>query len=133
MPAYPHMMAEDTEIWSKYLAAPVITIKEVWYDVHVGGQVKGIDPSDVMGNKIAAGITRKRIDVVAEVAGGLWVIEIKPFGSMLALGQVLSYARLFAIEYRPVLVVQPVVVCASVDEDLLDEFGAQGVMVIATE
>ena len=33
MPHYPHMMAEDTEVWSKYLASPLVPIKEVWYDV----------------------------------------------------------------------------------------------------
>ena len=133
MPSYPHMMAEDTAVWSKYLADPITPIKEVWYDVHVGGQVKGIDPSDIMGNKIAAGITRKRIDVVARVGGGFWVIEIKPFGSMLALGQALSYTKLFIDEYRPVGQVWPVVVCERADDDLIDEFEDLGVALITTE
>ncbi|MBA7533039.1 hypothetical protein ES705_25274 [subsurface metagenome] len=130
MPHYPHMLAEDTLVWSKYLADPVHRITEVWYDVHVGKPVPGLDPSDKLGMRIASGITRKRIDVVARVGGGLWVVEIKPFASMLALGQVLSYTRLFVEEYRPDEEVRPVIVCSAVDADLLDEFEAMGVVVI---
>ncbi|MBA7479581.1 hypothetical protein ES707_15015 [subsurface metagenome] len=132
MPSYPHMLAEDTAVWSKYLADPVHRIKEVWYDVHVGKPVEGVKPDDELGMRIASGITRKRIDVVARVGGGLWVIEIKPFANMVALGQVLSYTRLFIEEYRPVEEVRGVVVCDSLDPDLVDEFEALDVIVIET-
>ncbi len=130
MPSYPHMLAEDTAVWSKYLADPVHPIKEVWYDVHVGLPVEGLAPDDALGARIARGITRKRIDVVARVGGGLWVIEIKPAASMLALGQVLGYTRLFIEEYRPVEEVRSVIVCDDVDPDLADEFEALGVVII---
>ncbi|MBA7532757.1 hypothetical protein ES705_24987 [subsurface metagenome] len=132
MPSYPHMLAEDTAVWSKYLAAPVHRIKEVWYDVHVGRPVSGVKPDDKLGMRIASGITRKRIDVVARVGGGLWVVEIKPFAGMMALGQILSYTRLFIEEYRPEEEVRSVVVCDSLDPDLVDEFEDMGVVVIET-
>lgn len=130
MPHYPHMLAEDTEVWSKYLAKPVAAIKEVWYDVHVGLPVGGLAVGDALGARIASGITRKRIDAVCRVDSVLWVVEIKPFASMLALGQVLSYTRLFIEEFRPTEDVASVIVCDAVDDDLLDEFEALEVMVI---
>lgn len=130
MPSYPHMMAEDTEVWSRYLKDPIAPIKEVWYDVHCGKAVTPVEEADLLSARIAAGISRKRIDVVAAVGGGYWVIEVKPFGSMLALGQVLAYSRLFTAEYAPPGEVWPVVVCYSVDPDLIDEFEAAGVAVI---
>lgn len=130
MTHYPHMLAEDTAVWSKYLADPVIAIREVWYDVHVGqGMLLPVGASD-LDKRIAAGVSRKRIDVVADVQGVLWVIEVKPAANMVALGQVLSYTRLFIEEYRPTQEVRAVVVCDRIDEDLLDEFEADGVMVI---
>ena len=92
--------------------------------------MKGLEPDDELGMRIASGITRKRIDVVARVGSGLWVVEIKPFASMLALGQVLGYTRLFVEEYRPEEEVRSVVVCDRIDEDLIDEFEADGVIVI---
>lgn len=130
MPSYPHMLAEDTAVWSKYLASPVLAIKEVWYDVHVGKPVPGLAPGDELGMRIASGITRKRIDAVCRVDSVLWVVEIKPYASMLALGQVLSYTRMFIDEFRPTGEVVSVIVCDGVDVDLLDEFEALGVIVI---
>ncbi|GAI84953.1 unnamed protein product [marine sediment metagenome] len=133
MPHYPHMMAEDIVVWSKYLQDPLVPIREVWYDVHVGGAVPVAGGPETMESRIAAGITRKRIDVVCAVGGGFWVVEIKPFASMLALGQVLSYTRLFKQEFAPVGEVWPVIVCDRVDDDLLAEFDAAGVAVIVND
>ncbi len=130
MPSYPHMMAMDVDVWSRYLADPVAPIKEVWYDVHVGGAVEVPGGPESLEGRIAAGITRKRIDVVAAVGGGYWVVEVKPFASMLALGQVVSYHRLFVLEYRPDGETSPVIVCENADPDLLDEFEAAGVLVV---
>ncbi len=130
MPTYPHMLAEDTEVWSKYLASPLAPIKELWYDVHVGAGIPlPADASD-MDKRIAAGISRKRIDVVAAVGGGFWVIEVKPRANMVALGQVITYSRLFVLDYRPQGEVWPVIVCDSADDDLVDQFDELGVAVI---
>ena len=133
MPHYPHMMAEDIAVWSKYLRDPLVPIKEVWYDVHVGRAVEIPGGGTQIDRRIAAGITRKRIDVIAAVGGGYWVVEVKPFASMLALGQVLSYTRLFKAEFAPVGEVWPVIVCDHVDDDLLDEFDAAGVGVVVND
>jgi len=130
MPAYPHMLAEDTAVWSKYLQSPLVPIKELWYDVHVGAGVRIPAEASDMDRRIAAGITRKRIDVVAHVGGGFWVIEVKPIANMTALGQVLTYWRLFVAEYRPMGEVWPVIVCDSADEDLVAQFDELGVAVI---
>lgn len=131
MPSYPHMMAMDIEVWSKYLADPVVLIKEVWYDVHVGKAVEVAGGPAELLPRIAAGLTRKRIDVIAAVGGGYWVVEVKPYAGMLALGQVVSYARLFVSEYRPDGETFPVIICENADPDLLDDFEAAGVLVIA--
>jgi len=133
MPTYPHMLSEDTEVWSKYLSAPIVPIKEVWYDVRVGKPVQLPAEASPMELRIAAGLTRKRIDVVAAVGGGFWVIEVKPVASMLALGQILSYRTLFVQEYAVDGEVWPVVVCDSIDEDLVDEFGMLGVALIVND
>jgi len=133
MPHYPHLLAEDIDVWSKYLVKPIAPILRVWYDVRVGKALEPVLRGDSLGRRIAAGITRKRIDVVAKVGGGYWVVEIKPYASMLALGQVVSYHRLFVEEYRPDGETWPVIVCNAVDEDLLSEFDAMGVAVIVND
>ena len=108
-------------------------IKEVWYDVRVGQAVPlPVGASDIE-RRIAAGLTRKRIDVVCLVEDGYWVVEVKPRASMLAVGQVLSYVRLFAAEYEVPGAVIPVIVCDDYDEDLLDEFDELGILVLKND
>ena len=127
MPHYPHMLAEDTAVWTKFLESKFVEIKEVWYDVRVGQPVLLAVGADDRDKRIAAGLTRKRIDVVAAVGGGLWVIEVKPYANMYAVGQVITYVRLFRQE------VIAVIVCDEFDEDLVDEFDELGVLVLKND
>jgi len=132
-PHYPHMLTEDNSVWTKFLTTDADRIKELWYDVRVGLPVfLEVGASD-REKRIAAGLTRKRIDVVCSVGGGYWVVEIKPYASMLAVGQVISYSRLFALEYAPGGQIIPVIVCDAYDEDLVDEFDELGVLVLQND
>lgn len=133
MPHYPHLMTEDTEVWTKFLESRVAKIMRVWYDVRVGGMVfLGPEASD-MDRRIAAGVTRKRIDVIALVEGVTWVVEIKPFANMYAVGQIITYVRLFSEEYEFEGTALPVIVCDSFDDDLREEFDELGILVLTND
>lgn len=132
MPRYPHMLFEDVEVWSRFLQAPHTTIYEVWYDVHVGQPIplpQGSTPELIA---VAAGVSRKRIDVICRVDGGFWIVEVKPYGNMVALGQALGYWRLVMQEFVLDGRVWPVVVCDSADPDLRAAFAEFGVRVFET-
>jgi len=131
-PHYPHMLSEDNAIWDKFLITDAYRIERLWYDVRVGQPVYLGPAASEMEKKIAAGVTRKRIDVICEVLADTWVVEVKPFGSMLAVGQVISYARLFALEYEALGRVIPVIVCGESDSDLIDQFDELGILVLTT-
>lgn len=127
---YPHMMPEDVAVWSKFLRQTAGGILECWYDLRVGQSVQiGLGASD-MAKRIASQLTRKRIDVVCRVREGYWVVEVKPHANMYAVGQVLSYVRLFAKEFEVSGEITPVLVCDSFDEDLIDEFDEFGILVL---
>lgn len=129
MAHYPHMLPKDRRIWTAFLEAGVVDIDEVWYDVHVGqGVLLPVGSSD-LDRRIRDGITRKRIDVVARIGNQYWVVEVKPRADMYALGQVLTYVRLFYVEFAMVDDVVPVIVCNEADQDLLDEFEEFGIKV----
>ena len=130
MPTYPHFLAADTDVWSRYLADPIVPIKEVWYDVHVGGAVTLQSNADEMDKRIAAGVTRKRIDVVAKIGAGFWVIEVKPVAGMAAIGQIIIYTRLFLQEFQVPGEVFPVIIADEVDQDVAPEIDSLGVVVI---
>lgn len=132
-PHYPHMLAEDNAVWTKFLQTDAQRLKEVWYDVKVGQPVFLPVGATDLERRIAAGVTRKRIDVVCSVDGGFWVVEVKPFASMLAIGQAISYVRLFSLEYQPAEPTIPVIVCDEKDEDLVDAFDELGVLVLVND
>ena len=120
--AYPHLLSEDTIVWTRWLEKNAHRITGVWYDVHVGQPIPlpaGVHPS--LGADAAA-ISRKRIDVVAKAGPELWVIELKPYGNFVALGQAQVYSRLFSVEYNAGLPCVPMVLCCEVDPDLIDDF-----------
>lgn len=91
-----------------------------------------VDRKDIE-SRIAAGLTRKRIDVIASVGDDFWVIEVKPRANMYAVGQVLVYTRLFAQEYVTTGQVISVIICNNSDEDLQDEFEDFGILVFTTD
>lgn len=130
-PSYPHMLGEDAGVWTRFLGSGDIDLQEVWYDVRVGAAVIGDWADDSRVARIAAGLTRKRIDVVAVVAGVLWIIEVKPIAMHFAIGQVLVYEGLFVKEYKPANETWPVIVCDRVDEDVITECQRLGVVVVA--
>lgn len=124
------MLGEDTIVWTRFLESGDFELKEVWYDVHVGLPVLLPVGSDSIVKRIADGVSRKRIDVVAIVDSVYWIIEIKPVATMFAMGQVLVYERLFEAEFDPDLEVWPVLLCDTVDEDVVPECERLGVVVV---
>jgi hypothetical protein len=130
-PYYPHMLSEDTIVWSDWLRVNPGRLDRVWYDVHVGVPVRV--PNDLPPEILAVsrGVTRKRIDVVASAGKEFWVIEVKPCCNFTALGQIQVYRRLFLAEYDVGLPVVGVCVCANVDVDVADDFEMAGIRVEA--
>ncbi len=133
MSHYPHMLKEDVAVWTKFLEKMAVAIQAVWYDVHVGEPVRLAPEESTVQQKVAAGVTRKRIDAVCSIKQEFWVIEIKPFANMTALGQAFSYTRLFAMEYDTYRPARAVVVCDSFDKDMAVPFAELGVMVFVNE
>jgi len=132
MRRYPHMLFEDVEVWTRFLQIEHPVIHEVWYDVHVG-EPMGVPPgSGPAIAAVAAGVSRKRIDAICRVNGGHWIVEVKPFGNMVALGQALGYWSLVMKEFVLDGRVWPVVVCDKVDPDIKDAFSSLGVLVFET-
>lgn len=126
------MLFEDVEVWTRFLGGRHPVIYEVWYDLHVGKPVEPVAGSPAFLVAVAAGVSRKRIDVVCRVDGGFWVVEVKPFGNMVALGQALGYWGLVMEEFALSGRIWPVVVCDIVDPDLKMRFAELGVLVFET-
>lgn len=129
--AYPHMMRIDSLIWTQFLVDDRFDLEQVWYDVKVGSPIEIPPDSSPQELAIAEGTGCKRIDVVAQTAGHLWIIEVKPYAGHVALGQVLTYVDLFHHKYTTSLPLQAVIICITIDPDLAGLFAAHHVRVEA--
>lgn len=127
---YPHMMPEDTAIWTAFLEGGKYIPDKVWYDVKIGQAIK-LPPSEPEWlRRYASYSSRKRIDVVARVGLDYWIIECKPSAGHAALGQVIHYARAFMREYDHIGEVIPVILTDVMDPDLKIDFQEIGIVVL---
>ena len=125
---YPHMMPEDTAIWSAFLEAGKYIPDKVWYDVKIGRAMRVPKGEPAWMKKYVDYSTRKRIDVVARVGLNYWIIECKPGAGHAALGQVIHYARAFMREYEFQGEIIPVILTDIMDPDLKTDFEEIGIV-----
>ena len=92
---YPHLKANETEIWSRFIEKYPDVLESVEYDVLVG---KGADveaeESEEMRKDIEY-LTKKKIDVVGFTDNEIWVIEIRQRAGLDIVGKVVSYVELY--------------------------------------
>jgi hypothetical protein len=127
------MGPEDVRVWTRYLQQRASSLEEVWYDLHVGTPMSVPAGMDESMQRVADAVSRKRIDVVARVGTGFWIIEVKPVCNTEALGQAINYVTLFRKEYPGPEALIPVVVCEQVEVDVIDTSDLLGVLVFAID
>lgn len=98
---YPHMMADEARIWTKFLETTELKFEQVTYDLHLGTGVLPVVGEPEFMKVLKSAVTRKRVDAVGETADAIWIFEIKPRVGMSALGQLINYFELYQQEYRP--------------------------------
>jgi len=92
---YPHLKADETEIWSRFIERYPDAFKSVDYDVLVGvGADVGPEESEAMRKDIEY-LTKKKIDVIGYTDDEIWVIEIRKRAGLDIVGKVVSYVELF--------------------------------------
>jgi len=112
---YPHMSPEDVEVWERYLEQHASEWSWFAYDVRVGDGIPVPPGTPENLARMWHALTQKRIDVVGERNGRIWVIEVKPRCGLSAFGQAMGYREL----YRRGFGVRPgaMVVCEWSDPD----------------
>jgi hypothetical protein len=130
---YEQMMAEDTGPWTEFLKTESMPLQEVWYNVHVGKAMAVMEGSPEYMKAHAAAVSRKRIDVVGRTENEFWIIEVKPYANMQAIGQVLIYDDLLCREFELKLPTRTVIVASACDVDIIEAAAKYGVKLITVE
>lgn len=125
----PHMLKPDVPIWYRWLELYSGPILNLYYDVSVGGPfLSGPDATDkmkIMWRKLNV----KRIDALAETATEVWIIEVSADPGLRSLGQLFTYQALWI---RDPVIMKPerlILVCDTIDKDLLDAAGMHSILV----
>lgn len=109
LPKYPHMRHADAAIWERFVKANPDRFTQVFYDYRVGDHAHNCNNCLDCARSGWYDLTRWAIDVVAEDANAIYIIEVKPAANAKALGQAIAYTALFLREHTVGKQVIPVV------------------------
>lgn len=114
---YPHLIGEDTEVWSRFIQKFPDRFDTVDYDVKVGKGVNTDPLPDLKDKKYWSTLTKKRIDVVGFKNSIITIVEVKKRASLFTLGQILGYRFLYLRDHPEIRSIRTLIVCSSIDQD----------------
>ena len=125
----PHMLREDIPIWNKFRLKYSSLWKRLFLDVLVGGPV-------ITKEEELDGLKRmwrynnsKRLDALAVTDQDVWIIEVSANPGLRALGQLLTYVSLWQDDDPFGMIERAVLVCETVDTDLLHSAAKYGILI----
>jgi hypothetical protein len=126
---YPHLLSPDVPVWERFLAAHRHAYPTIEYDVRVG---QGRDPGDEFlenTRRLAMDLSKRRIDAVLITDNAITCVEVTTQAGLKALGQAIAYPILYALTYTPDRPIQTLIVCATIEDDLVEVYNQVGVPV----
>jgi len=114
---YPHLRAEESKIWDRFIEKNPQFFTEVIYDARVG---ESRDYSDYPEDKIREDLeylSKKRIDVIGLIGDDVYVIEVRPKANLSAVGNALGLAELF----RDVAPTYKIIIPAIITDEILPD------------
>ncbi len=127
------MLPSDVPLWHRYLDAHANEFLKFYYNVRVGGPDMTNIVADEAIKKMWYASTAKRIDVIAEKASDLWIIEVASSPYLRAVGQCLSYLYLWNLDPKIDKPAKMVLLCYYLDSDIEKVLTHHGVSVIAID
>lgn len=125
----PHMLREDHPVWYRFLDVYQEQMIKLYYDCLLGGIfLSKAEENDVFLKSWRMN-TAKRADAIAETKTHVWIVEVADNPGLRAIGQLKTYQTLWL---RDPVIKKPermMLVCESVDPDLLDTAAMNGIEV----
>jgi len=117
MPKYTHMLAEEEELWDKFLATHEKEYLFFEYDIHVGEGTPPPGEYPEEYKKMVSALSTKRIDAIGHTETEIHIFEIRPHAGLPSLGALLGYNSLYAKKFKPTKPVTLNIVTDSVSPD----------------
>jgi len=123
------MLDRDIPVWYRFLEKWDFGFINLWYDCLLGGpELTKDQEKDPMMRMWRVNLA-KRADAIAELKNEVWIIEVSKDPGVRAIGQCHTYRALWLRDPKIVKIEKPVLVCETIDPDLLDAAGSYGVLV----
>ena len=129
---YPHMKADETAVWERFLNRMPWSVENIMYDVRLGEGAAVSEGVPDWVKHMAWALSTKRVDVIVETPLEFIIIEVKRRGALSAIGQLLGYLVLFNRQYRPQKRVRLALICERIAPDMepvLLEYGIETYLV----
>ena len=107
---YPHLFAKEVEIWDRFVKANPLWAEEADYDVVCGEATKVPSDSPQYHKDNANYLSKWKIDVVAIKGNLRYIIEVRPYAGLGAIGEIISKATMFQEEHPDLPEVEPVII-----------------------
>ena len=114
----PHMLMTDLPVWKRFQEKFGSIFKHFYFDVKVGGPDISLIKADPAIAYMWWELKAKKIDVIAEKEDEIWIIEVATRPGLRAVGQILSYRALWALDPKIEKIAQYYLVSDTVDSDL---------------
>jgi len=121
------MLKTDIPVWWRFVEQYELYIKEIYYDVEVGGiALTPEQQKDPIWRAWQRDVA-KRIDALCVTDRGLWIVEVSKIPSIRALGQLLLYKELWREDPKLPGPVELLLVCEDIDADMLSPLAKAGI------
>ena len=124
------MKPADILVWERVLAQYPTLYASVDYDFPVGRGAAFLPEDESSADGRENRLYKYKIDAVGYNPDRIEVIEIKPDGSMKALGQALATKQLFEEQEKPAVPVIACVACGTITDDMRRVYESEGVKTI---
>ncbi len=115
---FPHLLPDDIEIWERFLALRGNQFDTIDYDVRVGAGRPAPPGSTQNIRKMALDLSKKRIDAVGFTDRETTIIEITVRAGLKAIGQVLTYRKLYQETHADARPIRLLIVAGRLDTDV---------------
>jgi len=127
---YPHLLAEDAQLWNDYIEQFSPPHTTFLYDVAIG---EGRDPGQTYEPNIremAIRLSKRRIDVVGVLPDGVDIFELTQSAGLKSAGQAIVYPHWLVVTWQLTVPVTTTIICRSCQPDILPVLTAHNIRLV---
>ncbi|MDD2777559.1 MAG: hypothetical protein PHI16_01510 [Methanocellales archaeon] len=125
----PHMLRTDYPVWYRFLDRYGQYFIALYYDCLLGGPELTADEQNDPIKRMWRYNTARRADAIAELASEVWIIEVADVPGLRAVGQLLTYQKLWSEDPKILKPEKLILVSETISADLAASCTTLGIQI----